>query len=92
MGITNGLDATHFAPTQTCNRGQIVTFLWRANASPSSDAEVSFSDVQPGAFYSNAVAWAVEKGITNGLDNGTFGVDDICNRGQIVTFLYRAYK
>ena len=89
-GITNGVDATHFGPTLECNRAQVVTFLWRAMGEPESSAEVSFTDVtDPEAFYYGAVAWAVENGITNGMDDGTFGVERICNRAQVVTFLYR---
>ena len=89
-GITNGVDATHFNPTGECNRAQAVTFLWRALGEPESTADVDFTDVQPGQFYSAAVAWAFEKGITNGMGEGTFGVLESCNRAQVVTFLYRA--
>ncbi len=89
--ITNGLTATEFGPFALCNRAQVVTFLWRAMGSPASDADVSFTDVQPGQFYSTAVAWAVEKGITNGISATEFGVGGICNRAQVVTFLYRAF-
>ncbi len=88
-GITTGTDATHFAPTGECNRAQVVTFLWRAMGKPESSAKVTFTDVQPGQFYSTAVAWAVENGITNGLSATEFGVNTICNRAQVVTFLYR---
>ena len=87
--ITNGLTATTFGPFALCNRAQVVTFLWRAMGSPASSAQVSFTDVQPGQFYSTAVAWAVEKGITNGISATEFGVGGICNRAQVVTFLYR---
>ena len=88
--ITNGTTATTFSPFGKCNRAQVVTFLWRAQKSPASDAAVSFTDVQPGQFYTTAVAWAVEKNITNGMGDGTFGINTICNRAQVVTFLYRA--
>ena len=91
-GITNGLTATTFGPTALCNRAQVVTFLWRAMGQPGSNAEVSFTDVLPGQFYTAAVAWAVEKGITNGISATEFGVGGICNRAQVVTFLYRAYN
>ena len=91
-GITNGLTATEFGPFALCNRAQVVTFLWRAMGQPGSNAEVSFIDVLPGQFYSTAVAWAVEKGITNGISATEFGVGGICNRAQVVTFLYRAYN
>ncbi|MBQ8355212.1 MAG: S-layer homology domain-containing protein [Oscillospiraceae bacterium] len=89
--ITNGLTATTFGPFALCNRAQVVTFLWRAMGSPDSTAAVSFADVKAGQFYSTAVAWAVEKGITNGISATEFGVGGICNRAQVVTFLYRAF-
>ena len=63
-----------------------------APPSPASEAEVSFTDVQPGQFYSTAVAWAVENGITNGISATEFGVENVCNRAQVVTFLYRTYN
>ena len=90
--ITNGLDADTFGPFELCNRAQVVTFLWRAQGSPASTADVSFTDVEAGQFYSTAVAWAVEKSITNGISATAFGVDGICNRAQVVTFLYRTLK
>ena len=89
-GITNGVDATHFAPTTECNRAQVVTFLWRAQSSPESNADISFTDVEDGKYYTTAVAWAVENGVTNGISATEFGVGTPCNRAQVVTFLYRA--
>ena len=90
-GITNGVDESHFAPYEACSRSQVVTFLYRAMEKPACSANASgFADVtDPGAFYYDAVLWAVENGITTGLGNGNFGVNEICNRAQIVTFLYR---
>ena len=90
--ITNGLTKTTFGPMVECNRAQVVTFLWRAMGSPNSEAEVSFADVKAGQFYTTAVAWAVENDITNGISTTAFGVDNICNRAQVVTFLYRTYN
>ena len=91
-GITNGMTATTFGPYLKCNRAQVVTFLWRSQGQPGSKAKVSFTDVKPGQFYSTAVAWAVEQGVTNGMGGGIFGVDAICNRAQVVTFLYRTFE
>ena len=91
-GITNGLTATQFGPFAKCNRAQVVTFLWRAQGSPGSSAAVSFTDVLPGQFYSTPVAWAVEHGITNGISATEFGVGGICNRAQVVTFLFRSFS
>lgn len=92
QGITAGVDATHFAPTQSCSRAQVVAFLYRAMGSPKVSAESSpFTDVVAGEWYELPVLWAVENGITAGLTPDTFGVNTVCNRAQVVTFLYRTY-
>ena len=88
-GITNGLTATTFGPNNSCTRGQMVTFLWRAAGSPKASATNSFTDVASGEYYYDAVLWAVEKGITNGTTATTFSPNATVNRGQTVTFLYR---
>ena len=89
--ITNGVSATEFGPFVLCNRAQVVTFLWRAQGKPATTAtESGFSDVTAAdAFYYNAVLWAVENGVTNGISATEFGVNVTCNRAQVVTFLYR---
>ena len=87
-GITNGTSETTFSPDQTCTRAHAVAFLYRMSGSPAV-AGSTFSDVAADAYYRAAVAWAVEKGITNGTSGTTFSPDDTCTRGQIVTFLYR---
>ena len=87
-GITNGTSETTFSPDQTCTRAHAVAFLYRMSGSPAA-AGSTFSDVAADAYYRAAVAWAVEKGITNGTSGTTFSPDDTCTRGQIVTFLYR---
>ena len=90
-GITNGTSATTFEPNTSCNRGQVVTFLWRAAGSPEPKSTTNpFTDVKEGKFYYKAVLWAVEKGITKGMTATTFEPDTKCNRGQVVTFLWRA--
>ena len=89
-GIVAGVSADKFAPYSQCTREQVVTFLWRAAGRPDSSAEVTFNDVQPGAYYATAVAWAVENGITFGFSSTKFGVEHTCNRAQVVSFLYRA--
>ena len=92
--ITTGLDDAHFGPAASCNRAQVVTFLYRSVGKPPVTAGGSgFSDVtDPEAFYYDAVRWAVENQITVGLGDGSFGVYAICNRAQVVTFLYRIYN
>ncbi|MBQ9044971.1 MAG: S-layer homology domain-containing protein [Oscillospiraceae bacterium] len=89
-GITQGMDATHFAPNAGCTRAQVVTFLQRYMNGKASGSKNPFTDVASSAYYYNAVLWAVEKGITQGMTATTFGPDSTCTRGQIVTFLYRA--
>ena len=92
QGITTGTDESHFSPDLPCNRAQVVTFLYRAMLSPVVGTdECPFADVVAGQWYENAILWAVEKGITNGLNADTFGVETTCNRAQVVTFLYRTY-
>lgn len=89
-GITNGKANGLFGSNDPCTRGQIVTFLWRAAGSPAPKGTAKVpGDVLPGSYCYDAVAWALENGITNGLADGTFGVNNTCTRGQSVTFLYR---
>ncbi len=88
--ITTGTTATTFGPNETCNRGQIVTFLWRSQGEPMAIASIGFNDVASDAYCYAPVRWAVEKGITKGTTDKTFSPNDSCTRGQIVTFLYRA--
>lgn len=89
QGITGGIGGNRFAPDESCTRAQIVTFLWRAAGSPAAKSASGFVDVAPSAYYAEAVAWAVENGITTGTSKTTFGPDDTCTRAQAVTFLYR---
>ncbi|MBQ7099280.1 MAG: S8 family serine peptidase [Oscillospiraceae bacterium] len=88
-GITAGVDSTHFGPTVKCSRAQVVTFLWSSQGKPASSVKVDFADVQPGAYYYNAVAWAAENDITSGVGDGLFGAGNTCSRAQVVTFLYK---
>jgi hypothetical protein len=89
--IITGVSANEFAPHMACSRAQVVTFLWRAEGRPVPAADVSFSDVPSGQFYTAAVAWALEKGITTGISANCFGTHETCTRAQAVTFLYRAF-
>ena len=89
-GITAGTSATTFSPDATCTRGQIVTFLYRAVGTTTSGTN-PFVDVADSAYYADAVKWAVAEGVTAGTSATTFSPDASCTRGQIVTFLYRAY-
>ena len=90
-GITTGTGDGKFSPDATCTRAQSVTFLFRA-IGKLVDSKAEFSDVLADSYYANAVAWAVENGVTNGIGDGLFGPDNSCTRAQIVTFLFRAYQ
>ena len=90
-GITTGTGDGKFSPDATCTRAQSVTFLFRA-IGKLADSKAEFSDVLTDSYYANAVAWAVENGVTNGIGDGLFGPDNSCTRAQIVTFLFRAYQ
>ena len=90
-GIASGTGRYTFSPNAVCTRAQTVTFLWRAAGSPLPRYRVCpFTDVKPSDYYYNAVLWAVEQGITTGLNATTFGPDVTVTRGQVATFLYRA--
>ena len=89
-GITNGMTESTFAPKATCTRAQMVTFLWRAAGCPvPQNAAHSFTDLDKDAYYYNAVLWAVEKGITNGVSLDAFDPNGTVTRGQAMTFLWR---
>ena len=89
-GITTGIDAYHFAPEEGCQRAQVVTFLWRTAGEPIVEFENPFVDVEPSDYYYNAVLWAVSEGITTGADDRHFAPYEVCERAQVVTFLWRA--
>ncbi len=80
-----------FDPAAPCTRGTAMNFLWRYSGSPAASAPGSFTDVDPEAVYAQAVAWAVEWGITSGTSEATFSPKEVCTRGQIITFLYRCF-
>ncbi len=85
-----GLLGDSFDPASPCTRADAVRYIWRAFDGPD-DQVASFSDVPADAPYAPAVGWAVLEGVTTGTSDDTFGPEAICSRGQIVTFLYRAY-
>ena len=85
-GVSDGSN-----PSATINRAQMVTMLWRTMGQPAAGGSASFADVPADSYYAQAVAWAVESGITAGVGNGRFDPNSTCTRGQIATFLYRLY-
>ncbi len=92
MGWVSGVSANTFAPGAVCVRAQVVTFLWRAAGEPEHALEENpFVDIKEGDFCYDAVLWAVENGITNGTDASHFNPLGVCNRAQVVTFLWRSF-
>ncbi len=87
--ITSGTTPDEFSPKAKCTRAQIVTFLWRYSKEPEVEYTGTFKDVVKKNYFSGAVAWAVEQGITKGTTKTEFSPDETCTRGQIVSFLYR---
>lgn len=74
-----------------CTRSSTVTYLWKFNGSPVLGIPSLFEDVSDNAEYADAVSWALIEEVTSGISDTEFAPDMICNRGQIVTFLYRAF-
>ncbi len=89
--VTNGVGDGQFGPDTTCTRAQVMTFIWRAAGCPQPQDPVNhFTDVPDDSWYIQAVLWAVEQGITNGVGENQFGPELTCTRSQVITMLYRA--
>ena len=86
-GISDGAN-----PNAAINRAQMVTMLWRAMGQPAVGGTASFTDVSADSYYAQAVAWAVENGITTGVGGGKFDPTGTCTRAQIAAFLARSMK
>ena len=92
-GYTSGLPDGSFGVGQPCTRAQAMTFLWAAQGRPEpASMASSFSDVSGSDWFCKAILWAAENGITKGIGDGLFGVNNTCTRAQIITFLYKAYN
>ena len=90
-GVTEGTTASTFSPNKSVNRGQAVTFIWRAAGCPEPSSSYNpFTDVSAKSYCYKAVLWAVEYGLTKGTTATTFSPKKTCTRGQILTFLWRA--
>ena len=88
-GLMAGTSATTFAPDMTTSRAMIVTILWRLASSPQVDYLMDYSDVDPTAYYGEAIRWATSEGIVGGYGGGVFGPDDPITREQLATMLWR---
>ena len=83
-GVSDGTQ-----PDAAINRAQMVTMLWRAAGQPATGSAANFTDISADAYYAQAVAWAVEHGVTTGVGGGRFDPDAVCTRAQIAAFLMR---
>ena len=88
-GLMAGTSGSTFSPEGTTTRGQIVTILWRLSGSPVVNYLMDFDDVDPAAYYAEAIRWAASEGIAGGYGNGTFGPSDTITREQMAVMLYR---
>ena len=90
--VTAGVSATEFAPERTCTRAQAMTFLWKRMGRPVVKAYMPFTDdVKESDWFYEAVKWAASAGVTIGTTDTTFGAQEPCTRGQIITFLFRLF-
>lgn len=87
--IASGTSATKFSPDSSLTRAQAVTYFWRAAGSPAVSSTAAFADVDAGAYYAKAIAWAFTQGITTGTDATHFSPNAPLTRAQTVTFLYK---
>ena len=90
-GLMKGVSEEDFAPDDTLTRAMLVTILYRLAGSPAvnENAKLAFTDVEDGQWYTDAILWATEEGITHGITETTFGTNDPVTREQMVTFLWR---
>ena len=88
-GLMAGTSGSTFSPEGTTTRGQIVTILWRLSGSPVVNYLMDFDDVDPAAYYAEAIRWATSEGIAGGYGGGVFGPDDPITREQLAVMLYR---
>lgn len=89
QGVIKGMSETTFAPDTNLTRAHVVTMLYRMAGEPETDAEFAFTDVPENAYYADALAWAVEAGIAEGVSETEFAPELDVTREELATFLYR---
>ena len=87
-GITGGTDKTHFSPSRTCSRSEILQFLYASMGKPGYSIENPYSDINTNHWYYDGAIWAYEKGLEKG-EEGKFNATTLCTRAYVVTYLYR---
>ena len=88
-GLMNGVENNQFAPNTATNRAMLATILYRLAGQPDVSGDLPFTDVEAGTWYTNAVLWAAQNGIVNGVTDTTFAPGNDLTREQLVTMLYR---
>ena len=93
-GIFKGIGETTFAPNDKLTRAMLVTVLYRMENEPATNRSIPFSDVDMGAYYANAISWAKQNGIVNGVTENEFAPNDNITREQIAAIMmrYAVYK
>ena len=89
QGLFNGMSATTFEPDGSMTRAMLVTVLWRLDGSRAPAGRNTFTDVPGGQWFTDAVTWAAENGVVNGVGSGKFEPDGRVTREQIATILFR---
>ena len=88
-GLMLGTSKTLFSPHGTVTRGMMATILWRMEGSLAPKGENSFTDVEAGRWYADAITWTAENGIFAGYSKDKFGPDDPITREQLTAIFYR---
>ncbi len=88
-GLFNGVEKDLFAPEEPMTRGMLVTVLWRLDGETAPKTATTFTDVDVNAYYADAVAWAAESGVVNGIGGGRFDPEGNVTREQIAAILFR---
>lgn len=90
--LFSGISNTNFAPNEPLTRAMLVTVLYRAEGEPAVNKSTTFADVESGSYYENAVIWAQQNGIINGISETEFAPDVNITREQIAAIIYRYAK
>lgn len=88
-GLFNGTSTDLFSPNAAATRAMFVTVLYRAEGEPQVSGEAAFADVPPDAYYADAVLWAKQNGIVNGISESEFAPDNTVTREQIAAIMHR---
>ena len=91
-GLMNGTGSEQFSPEAPLTRAMLVTVLWRMNGAPQPKEALTFTDVDAGQWYSNAIAWAAEQKVVEGIGESRFAPNDWVGKEQMATIFFRFAK